>query len=167
MVSQFLSVHKQCLCAKLSWNFNPWWIFQKCVRMCGRGNLCISIAWFCSVHWRLNLVTKLSGSSGFLRFGFCPWQDPRCFRCTVIPATPFFAIITQSDHKYATHSPAKQFCVFLATAPTDVLTAGTAENRKTKFMGKVLHICGKTKALHHCRNYWTFEWFLKTYSIDV
>ena len=26
---------------------------------------------------------------------------------------------------------------------------------KTKFMGKVLHICGKTKALHHCGNYCT------------
>ena len=43
-------------------------------------------------------------------------------------ATPFFAIITQRDHKYATHPPAKQFYVFLATVPTDVLTA---EIRKT------------------------------------
>ena len=65
----------------------------------------------------------------------------------------FFAIITQRDHKYATHPPAKQFYVFLATVPTDVLTA---EIRKTKFtVGKVLHIYEKTKALHHCRNYCT------------
>ena len=57
-------------------------------------------------------------------------------------AAPFFAIITQRDHKYATRSRAKQFYVFLATAPTDVLTA---EIRKTKFMGKVLHIYGKKR----------------------
>ena len=61
--------------------------------------------------------------------------------------------MVQRDHKYATPPPAKQFQVFLATAPTDVLTAGTAEIQKTKFMGKVLHIYGKTKALHHCRKY--------------
>ena len=70
----------------------------------------------------------------------------------------FFALIMQRNHKYATHSPAKQFYVFLETAPTDVLTAGTAEIRKTSEMvGKVLHIYGKTKALHHwhCRNYCT------------
>ena len=42
----------------------------------------------------------------------------------------------QRDHKYATHSPAKQFYVFLATAPTDVLTAGTAEIRKTSERGE-------------------------------
>ena len=41
---------------------------------------------------------------------------------------PFFAIIKQCDHKYATHSQSKQFYVFLATAPTGVLTAGTAVN---------------------------------------
>ena len=45
-----------------------------------------------------------------------------------------------------------QFYVFLTTAPTGVLIAGTAwllgEVGKTKFMGKVLHIYGKTKALH-------------------
>ena len=46
-------------------------------------------------------------------------------------ATPFFAIITQRDHKYATPPPWKQFYVFLATAPTGVLTAGTAEIRNT------------------------------------
>ena len=79
--------------------------------------------------------------------------------CTVIPAMVqrlFFDIIKQHDHKYATHSPAKQFYVFLATAPTDLLTAGTAKIWKTKFTaGKVLHIYGKAKALHHCRNYCT------------
>ena len=66
----------------------------------------------------------------------------------------FFAIITQRDHKYATPPPAvKAIFVFLATVPTDVLTA---EIRKTKFtVGKVLHIYEKTKALHHCRNYCT------------
>ena len=53
--------------------------------------------------------------------------------------------MVQRDHKYATPPPAKQFQVFLATAPTDVLTAGTAEIRKTKFMGKVLHIYGKRR----------------------
>ena len=68
----------------------------------------------------------------------------------------FFAIITQRDHKYATHSPANQFYVFLATSPTDVLTAGTAEIRKTnETVGKVLQIYGKTKVLHHCGNYCT------------
>ena len=36
-------------------------------------------------------------------------------------ATPFFAIITQRDHKYATPPPWKQFYVFLATAPTGVV----------------------------------------------
>ena len=41
-------------------------------------------------------------------------------------ATPFFDIITQRDHKYATPPLWKQFYVFLATAPTGVLTAGTA-----------------------------------------
>ena len=45
-------------------------------------------------------------------------------------ATPFFFdMIKQRNHKYATHSPANQFYVFLATAPTGVLTAGTAEIR--------------------------------------
>ena len=39
-------------------------------------------------------------------------------------ATPFFAIITQRDYKYATPPPWKQFYVFLATASTGVLTAG-------------------------------------------
>ena len=53
--------------------------------------------------------------------------------------------MVQRDHKYATPPPAKQFQVFLATAPTDVLTAGTAEIRKTNFMGKVLHIYGKRR----------------------
>ena len=53
--------------------------------------------------------------------------------------------MVQRDHKYATPPPAKQFLVFLATAPTNVLTAGTAEIRKTKFMGKVLHIYGKRR----------------------
>ena len=67
----------------------------------------------------------------------------------------FSDFIKQRDHKYVTHFPAKQFYVFWATAPTDVLTAGTAEIRKTKFVGKVLHIYGKTKALHHCGNYYT------------
>ena len=47
-------------------------------------------------------------------------------------ATPFFLdIIKQRDHKYATPPPRKQFYVFLATAPTGVLTAGTAEIRRT------------------------------------
>ena len=46
-------------------------------------------------------------------------------------ATPFFATITQRDHKFATPPPWKQFYVFLATAPTDALTAGTAKIRKT------------------------------------
>ena len=49
--------------------------------------------------------------------------------CTVIPAMVqrlFFNIIKQRDHKYATPPPWKQFYVFLATAPTGVLTAGTA-----------------------------------------
>ena len=41
-------------------------------------------------------------------------------------AMPFFDIIKQRDHKYATPPPWKQFYVFLATAPTDVLTTGTA-----------------------------------------
>ena len=41
-------------------------------------------------------------------------------------AAPFFDIIKQRDHKYATQSWSKQFYVFLATAPTGVLTAGTA-----------------------------------------
>ena len=77
----------------------------------------------------------------------------------------FFAIITQRGHKYATHSPAKQFYVFLATAPTDVLTAGTAEIQKKKIMGKVSHIYGKTKALHHCGNYCTEERRLSTKKI--
>ena len=68
----------------------------------------------------------------------------------------FFAMITQHDHKYATPPSWKQFYVFLATAPTGVLTAGTAEIRKTSEMvGKVLHIYGKTKALHHCGIYCT------------
>ena len=31
---------------------------------------------------------------------------------------------------------------------------------KTKFMGKVLHIYGKTKALHHCGNYCTLKMFI-------
>ena len=47
---------------------------------------------------------------------------------TVIPAMVqrlFFDIIKQRDHKYATHSLAKQFYLFLATAPTGVLTADT------------------------------------------
>ena len=57
----------------------------------------------------------------------------------------FFDMIKQRDHKYATPPPWKQFYVFLATAPTDVLTAGTAEIRKGKFMGKVLHIYGKRR----------------------
>ena len=38
----------------------------------------------------------------------------------------FFDIIKQRNHKYATPPPWKQFYVFLATAPTGVLTAGTA-----------------------------------------
>ena len=38
----------------------------------------------------------------------------------------FFDIMKQRDHKYATPPPWKQFYVFLATAPTGVLTAGTA-----------------------------------------
>ena len=59
----------------------------------------------------------------------------------------FFDIIKQRDHKYAAPPPQKQFCVFLATAPTDVLTAGTAEIQKTKFMGKVLHIYGKNEGV--------------------
>ena len=42
-------------------------------------------------------------------------------------ATPFFDIIKQCDHKYATPPLWKQFYVFLATAPTGVLTAGTAD----------------------------------------
>ena len=50
---------------------------------------------------------------------------------TVIPAMVqrlFFDIIKQCDHKYATPPPWKQFYVFLVltTAPTGVLTAGTA-----------------------------------------
>ena len=54
-----------------------------------------------------------------------------CACSTVIPAMVqhfFFAIITQRDHKYATPPPWKQFYVFLVltTAPTGVLTAGTA-----------------------------------------
>ena len=76
-----------------------------------------------------------------------------------------FAIITERDHKYETHSPAKQFYVFLATTPTNVLTAGTAEIWKTKFVGKVLLIYGKTKALHHCGNYSTF--LEKGFVLDV
>ena len=55
-------------------------------------------------------------------------------------ATSFFAIITQRGHKYATHSPAKQFYVFLATAPTDVLTAGTAEIQKKNYGKGVAHL---------------------------
>ena len=34
---------------------------------------------------------------------------------------PFFDIINQRDHKYATPPPWKQFYVFLATAPTGVV----------------------------------------------
>ena len=52
-----------------------------------------------------------------------------CISSTVIPAMVqrlfFFYIIKLRDHKYAT-PPRKQFYVFLATAPTGVLTAGTA-----------------------------------------
>ena len=44
--------------------------------------------------------------------------------------------------------------MFLATASTSVLTAGTAA--KLEMVGKVLHIYGKTKAVHHCGNYCTF-----------
>ena len=39
------------------------------------------------------------------------------------------AIIMQRDHKYATPETWNQFYVFLATAPTGVLTAGTAGSR--------------------------------------
>ena len=39
----------------------------------------------------------------------------------------FFDMIKQRDHTYATPSTEKQFYVFLATAPTGVLTAGTAD----------------------------------------
>ena len=52
--------------------------------------------------------------------------------CTVIPAMVqrlFIAIIMQCDHKYATPPSWKQFYVFLATASTGVLTAGTADSR--------------------------------------
>ena len=66
----------------------------------------------------------------------------------------FFDIIKQRDHKYATPPPWKQFYVFLATAPTGVLTAGTAE-LSTKANLWERHIYGKTKALHHCGNYCT------------
>ena len=61
-------------------------------------------------------------ATGYWRQGVHP-------RCRVIPAMVqrvFLAIITQRDHKYATPPPWKQFYVFLATAPTGVLTAGTA-----------------------------------------
>ena len=50
--------------------------------------------------------------------------------CKVIRAMVqrlFFDITKQRDHKYATDSPGKQFYVFLATAPTGVLTAPTAD----------------------------------------
>ena len=46
-------------------------------------------------------------------------------------------------HKYATPAPWKQFYVFLSTAPTGVVTAGTA-GLSTK-AGKVLHIYGKKR----------------------
>ena len=48
----------------------------------------------------------------------------------------FFAIITRRDHKYATHSSENQFYVFLATAPTGALTAGTAAKLEKQIDGK-------------------------------
>ena len=53
-----------------------------------------------------------------------------------------FAIIMQRDHKYATPETWNQFYVFLATAPTGVLTAGTAEIRKTFFLVQWRERCG-------------------------
>ena len=55
-------------------------------------------------------------------------------------ATPFFDIIKQRDHEYATSLHRNLFYVFLATG----VSGGCL---------KVLHIYGKTKALHHCGNY--------------
>ena len=54
----------------------------------------------------------------------------------------FFDIIKQRDHKYATPPPPwKQFYVFLATAPTGVLTAGSAESTEKQIYGKgVAHL---------------------------
>ena len=69
-------------------------------------------------------------------------------------ATPFFAIITQRDHKYATLSPWKQFYVFLATAPIDVLTAGTAEIRRTSERGE--RCCTFMEKRRRCTIYCTF-----------
>ena len=54
-------------------------------------------------------------------------QYKMCKICTAISAMVqrlFFDMIKQRDHKYATPPPWKQFYVFLATAPTGVLTAG-------------------------------------------
>ena len=53
----------------------------------------------------------------------------------------FFDIIKQRDHKYATPPPWKQFYVFLATAPTGVLTADTAGPPLKQIYGKcVAHL---------------------------
>ena len=95
-----------------------------------------------------------------LQFPSCIYCKQRLseFASTVIPAMVqrrFFDIIKQLDHKYATPPPWKQFYVFFATAPTGVLTAGTAWLLSKPNLWERLHIYGKTKALHHCGNYCT------------
>ena len=66
---------------------------------------------------------------------------------TVIPAMVqrlFFDMIKQRYRKYATPPPWKQFYVFLATAPTSVLTVGTNTFTTTNLVVvKVLHIYGR------------------------
>ena len=55
------------------------------------------------------------------------WCKSKMNICSVIPAMVqrlFFDISKQRNHKYATPPPFTQFYVFLATAPTGVLTAG-------------------------------------------
>ena len=72
-----------------------------------------------------------------------------CSDSTVIPAMVqrlFFDIIKQCDHKYATPPlPWKQFYVFLATAPTGVITAGTAGLFTKANLGKGAHLWKKRR----------------------
>ena len=81
--------------------------------------------------------------------------------CTVIPAMVqrlFFSTIKQRKYEYARTPRWKQFYVFLATASTSVLTAGTAGLLwKANLWERCCTFMEKTKALHHCRNYCTWS----------
>ena len=87
-------------------------------------------------------------------------------------ATPFFFdIIKQRDHKYATPPPWKQFYVFLATAPTRVLTAGTAlDSSEKQIYGKGVAYLWKNEGvaplreLLYCKNSMTL-FFAKIFSV--